>query len=93
MALPKQEILEKYLMVIRQGIVQGRILAEQKKSYEQIYDILDAIHNIPELLVKWEDCDESWLIEELKRYDKKWQSKYSGSLSEIVRKKPKSASK
>ncbi|MBN2144873.1 MAG: hypothetical protein JW774_09645 [Candidatus Aureabacteria bacterium] len=75
MGFPKEDILSAYLNVLRQAILHARLLSLQKQSYEQITDLLDAIHNIPELLTRWEKCDIKWLRQSLEAYDKKWGNK------------------
>lgn len=72
MGLPNETELVKYLTVIREAILHARVLAWQKRSHEEIADLLDAIHNVPEMLIKWESCDEKYLKEKMESYDKKW---------------------
>lgn len=38
----------------------------------QIADLMDAIHNIPHLLQRWEQCDEGLLRSFLETFDTKW---------------------
>ena len=38
----------------------------------QLADLMDAVHNIPDLLGRWDDCDETLLVSMLKDYDEKW---------------------
>jgi len=33
---------------------------------------MDAVHNIPDLVGRWENCDESLLVGMLSDYDRKW---------------------
>jgi hypothetical protein len=49
----------------------GGLSAEKS---EQLADLMDAVHNIPSLLTRWETCDESLLVSMLKDYDEKWSS-------------------
>ena len=42
------------------------------KQSEQLADLMDAVHNIPDLLGRWEACDESLLVSMLRDYDEKW---------------------
>jgi hypothetical protein len=38
----------------------------------QVADLMDAIHNIPHLLQRWEQCDEGLLRLFLETFDAKW---------------------
>ncbi len=38
----------------------------------RLADLMDAVHNIPDLLGRWQDCDETLLVSMLKDYDEKW---------------------
>lgn len=84
MALPNQEVIMKYLIVLRQSILHARVLAWEKKSHEEIADLLDAIHNVPEMLTQWESCDEKFLTQQIESYDKKWAKKEGFSIIKAV---------
>jgi hypothetical protein len=75
MSLPKEPFLSAYLEVLRQAVSYSRFLALRKESHEQIADLLDAVHSIPELLNKWEKCDTQSLRAYLEAYDNKWAKK------------------
>jgi hypothetical protein len=51
-------------------------------QYEQIADLMDAIHNLPGAMQNWEKCDQDWLRQCLKAYDDKWGSD-GGRLLEV----------
>lgn len=80
MNVAPQPFLTAYLEVVRETISHARSLAYGGKGQgknvdvlEQIGDLLDAIHVIPELLDEWERCDEESLRKTyLQTYDKKW---------------------
>ena len=46
----------------------------------QLADLMDAIHNIPHLLQRWEQCDESLLRSFLETFDTKWKGSGAGLL-------------
>ena len=51
--------------------------------YEQIADLMDAIHNIPHLVNDWERCDPNMLRSFLLSYDEKWADGRSYRLAKI----------
>lgn len=73
-------MLSAYLAVVREAIVYARTISRKVAAQEQIHDLMDAIHVIPELINDWERCDESGLRRFLVTYDKKW-SKSPSDLS------------
>ena len=83
MSIPDQPIFSAYLEVIQQATIYARHLALCKQSYEQISDLMDAIHVIPELLDEWERCDPPSLFRYLEVYDKKWSRQDNFSLVKI----------
>lgn len=73
MAIAPEPYLSAYLNVMCATISLARYLAWGKGNNEQIADLMDAIHVIPELLNEWERCDEPALRATfLAAYDKKW---------------------
>ncbi|MCY2983493.1 MAG: hypothetical protein NTY15_07615 [Planctomycetota bacterium] len=55
---------------------------EQKRTCvlaEELADLMDAVHNIPGLLQKWESCDQELLLAMLEDFERKWAS--SGGLA------------
>lgn len=70
--LPPEPVLSCYLEVLRQATIRARALAWSKGSHEQIADLMDAVHVIPELLNNWGRCDEEGLMGFLKAYDNRW---------------------
>jgi len=84
MKLAPEPFLSAYLSVVRETIVFARYLSLKnlkftnrinKSNSEQISDLLDAIHVIPELINNWDKCNESNLRNYLKQYDLKWHNK------------------
>lgn len=79
MAFAPDPAMRAALAVLYQAAIDARLMgyegAERGMSArrtEQLADLMDAIHDIPVLLGRWEDCDESLLIAMLEHYDAKW---------------------
>lgn len=72
MKTPPEPILSCYLAVLQQALVYGRAFALEGRPHQQIADLLDAVHVIPELLTEWERCDERGLFRFLEEYDRKY---------------------
>jgi hypothetical protein len=70
------------LRVLSHATLEARRLAAQGKhpssaglsasSTEQIWELMDAVHNLPGLIHEWERCDEAWLRLWFVDYDAKW---------------------
>ena len=67
----------KYLPFLQTVIVYARYLGYSKASSEQIADLLDAIHFLPELIGKTEAIDKRAISDILEAYDNKWVKKDS----------------
>jgi len=69
-SFPDEETLAKYLTVL------GRVLAQARRSAHssdpQMEQLLDAVHNIPDLLCRWDETRESWVIAELEAYEARY---------------------
>lgn len=72
MSTPQEPILSCYMEVLRQALIYGRAMARSEKPYEQIADLMDAVHVIPELVYHWEQYGKTGLMPYLTAYDKKW---------------------
>ena len=68
--LPDEETLAKYLAMLNDVLVAARFRAYQFDV--QTAELLDAVHNVPDLLCRWPDTDESWVLTDLKRYEEKY---------------------
>jgi hypothetical protein len=80
MGLAPEPLLSAYLAVLRDATIYARNWAAGDVSPGKLGDLMDAIHNIPELLNRWEDCDEPSLRSALESYDKRW-IEWEGDLS------------
>lgn len=61
--LPNEETLGNYMYMLHRVLIMARF-----RSYEtdpQLAKLLDAVHNLPDLLLRWSDMNESWLKDEL----------------------------
>jgi hypothetical protein len=80
MAIAPEPLLSAYLAVLRDATIYARNGAVGDISPEKLGDLMDAVHNIPELLNRWEECDEPSLRSALESYDKRW-VQWQGDLS------------
>jgi hypothetical protein len=74
MAIAPEPLLSAYLAVLRDATIYARNGAVGDISPEKLGDLMDAVHNIPELLNRWEECDEPSLRSALESYDKRFRS-------------------
>jgi hypothetical protein len=61
--LPNEETLGNYMCMLRHVLLQARLRAY--KTDPQIAELLDAVENVPDLLLRWKDMDESIVIGQL----------------------------
>lgn len=67
---PDEETLAKYLALISKVILLARHSAyEHDKKMAQL---LDAVHNVPDLLCRWEDMNELYVLSDLEAYEAKY---------------------
>jgi hypothetical protein len=79
-ALAPEPYLSACLEVLRHATIHARLIgygghsggltAEQSDC---VADLMDAVHNLPDLLQHWEKCDEQLLRLFLQEFDEKWQ--------------------
>ena len=80
MTTPPERELQACLRVLTWAILETRAWAWQKQvPVEQLADLMDAVHNIPGFLQKWESCDQGLLLATLEDFERKWAS--SGGLA------------
>jgi len=67
------------LAVLSRAAIEARMLGYEgaeaglsARRSAQLADLMDAIHNIPELLARWEECNEALLVGMLRDYDLRW---------------------
>ncbi len=83
MTVPKEPVFSAYMAVLTSAITKLRHMALSQAPYDEMADLADAIHNIPELLNHWEDCDSVFLWSQLEAYDEKWTQSTNFSLTKI----------
>jgi hypothetical protein len=69
------------LAVLHRACIHGRLLGyEGERSglsvdrSRLLADLMDAVHNIPDLITRWPDCDRDLLRDMLAAFDAKWSS-------------------
>ena len=70
--LPNQDTLIKYLALLREVIVEARLLSYS--SSPRTAELLDIVENIPDLLARFKDLDETIITEELRLYEQQYLS-------------------
>jgi hypothetical protein len=78
-SLAPQPYLSACLEVLQHATIHARLLGyaghEAGLTAAQsdcLADLMDAVENIPDLLQRWEDCDEPMLRSFLEAFDEKW---------------------
>ena len=60
---------------------------DPKPNLDYIASVMDAVHNLPKLLKRWESCDEAMVRDYLKQHDDRWGDrllqKYEAVLAEM----------
>ena len=72
---PDEQVLKANLEFLSYILIQTRRLAYDRVSHEQIADIMDVVHNLPDDLLNWGKWDQDHFISFLKKYDQKWPNK------------------
>jgi hypothetical protein len=90
MAFAPQPHLSACLQVLRSVTLEARLIGNSGEKdgltaddAKQLADLMDAVENIPDLLTRWEDCDEAWLRRDLKSYDDRWGTRSAFRLLEV----------
>ena len=77
------ETLARYLAMLRDVLVDLRFRATGQDP--GAVELLDAVHNVPDLLTRWPDMKEEWVIGHLEAYEQKYlggHGRYSGVLKQ-----------
>ena len=73
MAIAPEPQLRACLRVIYMASLDARVAGwNGDVNAERLADLMDAIHNIPNLIQHWENCDEDLLKSMLLDYERKW---------------------
>src|SRR5262245_44139372 len=67
---PDRETLGRYLCLLSKVLIHARRRASG--SDKQMAELLDAVHNVPDLLARWPDMQEEWVLAELEKYEAKY---------------------
>ena len=71
MTHPDQLLHRQLLFIVHRGLIEARMLAGGQK-HQQIFDLADALENIPALLLRWEDSFLTGIVRELETYERKY---------------------
>ena len=82
--LPPVDVLAKYMCLLRRAIVQARAKAYDDGN-AQIAHLLDAIENVPDLLMRWPDMDEEIVMGDLTRVEATYPEWSGRPFTEILR--------
>jgi hypothetical protein len=80
---PDEETLVRYLCLLSRVLIQVRLDAYH--SDEKTAELLDAVHNIPDLLARYQDLREDWILSSLESYEEKY-CKGNHPFSDILKK-------
>ena len=78
---PDDDTLVRYLAMLRNVLVDVRF-----RTYNldpQSAELLDAVENLPDLLTRWPECNQSWIVSALQNYERRYgvaPERYSGIL-------------
>jgi hypothetical protein len=83
-ALAPEPYLSACLEVLKHATIHARLIAYgghsgglAAENSDCLADLMDAVHNLPDLLQHWEKCDERLLRSFLRAFDEKWQDRTS----------------
>ena len=67
---PDGESLARYLCLLSKVLIHARHRAYAMDK--QMAELLDAVHNVPDLLARWTDMKEEWVLADLEKYEAKY---------------------
>lgn len=79
--LPDQETLVRYLAMLQDVLVDARFRAYERDP--QVAELLDAVHNIPDMLTRFPEMNTAWVLGDLEAYERRYldgSPKFSGIL-------------
>ena len=68
--LPDEQTLIKYLALLSKVLITSRMSAYELD--EQSARLLDAVHNVPDLLCRWQDMNELYVLADLEAYEERY---------------------
>ncbi len=79
MSLPPAPQRSACLMVLKWAALEARVIGwsgQQEglpaEEAQRLAQLMDAVHNIPGLMQRWDSCDEQRLMDDLRTYDERW---------------------
>ena len=69
-AYPDIETLNRYMKLLFLVFIQAR--EKSMETDKTVSDLMDVVHNVPDLLPNWPSMNEDWLLEDLKKYESKY---------------------
>ncbi len=70
-----EQTLKANLKFISYVLIHARRLAKDNAPHEQIADLMDVVHNLPNGLLNWKKWDQDHFLSFLRMYDEKWPNK------------------
>ena len=75
MSIAPEPELRACMEVVSRAIIDARFSAMNNNvDPQRLADLMDAVHNIPQLIQNWDTCDQNLLKGMLGEYDRKWNS-------------------
>lgn len=75
MTIAPEPELRACLRILYIASIETRAAAWQNNIHpERLADLMDAIHNIPSMILHWDSCDQNMLQSKLLEYEKKWRA-------------------
>src|SRR5687768_6382189 len=71
-SFPNPDVLAKYLALLSRVLVDARFRAGQLDP--QLAQLLDSVHNLPDLLARWPDAKEEWIEDDLRKFEERYLS-------------------
>lgn len=68
-----QDIRRRVLYILHRGLVEARLLVKERR-YDQVFDLADALEQLPGFLDKWRDEYMDYIRANLKEYRTKYPS-------------------
>jgi hypothetical protein len=84
---PDEDTLGKYHALLRAVLVEARWLSYSPSNHKRVAELMDAVENLPDLLCRWPDMKEDWILSELEAHERKY---YEGvpQFTRIIREGP-----
>jgi len=67
---PDDETLVRYLALLGAAILEAKMAGRDAES-TKAFELLDAVQDVPDLLTRWPDMREDWVLADLETYERK----------------------